>query len=279
MPSRWDTLATLDLTDFNNGVNPWHPSPFISIGFREGADFYRTFVRKWNFDRGLRIVDVGSGYGRWSVFLAEVNKQVYAFDRNEQGVALARRLAGYLGLANLQFEVGDAGRLPLRSGSVDGVWCNCGLHMLDRARALREAHRILVPDGVLFLGEFNGAGKILQRFFTAAHRGGVSARGAKQAATWLARGPLYNGRLNYATIDTLEEMLDEFGFSLHGDYPVEIDVDEPMPSNNPFASEMKDLSALGRRLESDGKFALEFSRHCQLANLYPSNIHCLAIRT
>jgi hypothetical protein len=131
---------------------------------------------------------------------------------------------------------------------------------------------------VLFLGEFNGAGKILQRFFTAAHRSGVSARGAKQAAAWLARGPFYNGRLNYATADTLEAMLDEFGFCLHRDYPVEIEVDGPVPSDHPFASDMEDLSALGRRLETDGKFALEFSQHCELANLYPANIHCLAIR-
>jgi len=56
---------------------------------------------------------------------------------------------------------GDARRLPLATGCVDGVWAQASLLHLSRedaARALAEVHRILRPGGILLVSVKAGRG-------------------------------------------------------------------------------------------------------------------------
>ena len=113
-------LASFDLLAFADGVD--HLVTWLSRQRNFGAaarSRFRQGVDRWGF-RGLgRIADVGAGYGRWAAFLAEENGEVLGFERNEKGVALARRLASHFALSNLRwihgwpdFQSSISGKMP-----------------------------------------------------------------------------------------------------------------------------------------------------------------------
>ena len=180
-------LETLDLRRFNDGVDPWAPVRMMQTGFKRGRGFYRETVAKWGFVELGRVIDVGCGYARWSVFLAEVNERLYGIERNEGGVVLSRNLSAHLGLGNTEYDVGDVSEIPCEAESFDGAWCFGVAHVVDRARMLREIHRILVPGGALFLGAFNSTARVLEKFFEGYRAGGLSADKTRFALRALRR--------------------------------------------------------------------------------------------
>jgi len=73
---------------------------------------------------------------------------------------------------NLTLIAADAAALPFRDARFDRVSISLGLHHMPRETrylALREAHRVLQPEGVLYLQEYNlprrGAARLLALFY------------------------------------------------------------------------------------------------------------------
>jgi demethylmenaquinone methyltransferase / 2-methoxy-6-polyprenyl-1,4-benzoquinol methylase len=72
--------------------------------------------------------------------------------------AEAKKGAAQGRFANVRFQSGDILALPVPVASVDAVTISFGLRNLaDRARGLREMHRVLRPGGRLFILEFSQA--------------------------------------------------------------------------------------------------------------------------
>lgn len=93
---------------------------------------------------GMRVLDLACGPGTLSKPLAAR----VAPDGEVVGVDLARgmiELARARGIANTRFEVMDIEQLAFPDATFDAAACGHGLQFVpDLARALREAHRILV---------------------------------------------------------------------------------------------------------------------------------------
>lgn len=104
---------------------------------------------------GLRVLDLASGAGEPALTLAEVvgpNGQVTATDLVPEMLAGAEELARERGLTNIAFRQADAEALPFPDASFDRVTCRLGVMFFpDLPRALGEAHRVLVPDGLVAL--------------------------------------------------------------------------------------------------------------------------------
>ncbi len=95
----------------------------------------------------LRILDVGGGPGVYARWLGALGHDVVLVDPVVLHVEQARE-------TGVRAELGDARRLDQPDGSVDAVLLLGPLYHLldadDRAEALREAHRVLRPGGLLF---------------------------------------------------------------------------------------------------------------------------------
>ena len=108
----------------------------------------------------VAILDVGGGAGVYAFWLAERGYQVHLVDGVPLHVSQAEEIAEQRGGPPLaSISLGDARQIEHAESSVDGVLLLGPLYHLtersDRILALREAHRVLRPGGVLLTAGIN----------------------------------------------------------------------------------------------------------------------------
>jgi ubiquinone/menaquinone biosynthesis C-methylase UbiE/uncharacterized membrane protein YphA (DoxX/SURF4 family) len=106
-----------------------------------------------------RLLDVGCGPGRITVFVAESapDVEVVGTDLAPTMIELARGHAARSPAAGrLRFEVADVQRLPFADGSFDAVISTGSIKQWpDAVAGLREIHRVLRPGGRALIAEMN----------------------------------------------------------------------------------------------------------------------------
>ncbi len=101
------------------------------------------------------LLDVGTGTGRILALLAPLADRAVGIDRSAAMLAAARPAFAGPAFRHVQLRQGDMVRLPLPAGSVDLAVFHQVLHFADEpARALREAARVLRPDGRVVIVDF-----------------------------------------------------------------------------------------------------------------------------
>jgi SAM-dependent methyltransferase len=103
---------------------------------------------------GLRVLDLGSGTGRNSFYLAQQGADVIGFEFSETALTAARKIAahGDLVIEYRSQNIGAAFQLP--TSSVDiilDVTSSNSLNAAERSIYLSESARVLKPGGYLFL--------------------------------------------------------------------------------------------------------------------------------
>lgn len=110
-------------------------------------------LREWVPGSGADVVDIGCGTGSLSLLLAEQGHHVVGVDVSAGMVAQARRKFADAG-RRIPVVLGDAGTVPVRTGSFDAVLARHLLWALpDPVAALRRWVRLLRPGGWLVLIE------------------------------------------------------------------------------------------------------------------------------
>jgi ubiquinone/menaquinone biosynthesis C-methylase UbiE len=103
---------------------------------------------------GERVLDVACGTGivaRRAVVRVGAGGAVAGLDLNQSTLEVARAAAAQAG-ASIDWRAGDVAGLPFPDGAFEIVFCQQGLQFFpDRALALREMRRVLVPGGRLAL--------------------------------------------------------------------------------------------------------------------------------
>lgn len=97
-----------------------------------------------------KVLEIGCGTGIISLGIAPFVESVVGTDISPQMIAVAKRKAENLSIANAEFRVCDGYSLPYDSETFDAVLLFNVLHFVKESTALlHEAHRLLKPFGHL----------------------------------------------------------------------------------------------------------------------------------
>lgn len=113
---------------------------------------------------GYKILDVGCGLGKATLKLASLGYSVTGIDINPDAIRLSKAAAESLKLngnmiGKAEFEIGNASGLPFSAQNFDLAVMQAFLTSAPDARKreaiMREAWRVLKPEGYLYLVEFS----------------------------------------------------------------------------------------------------------------------------
>jgi len=104
--------------------------------------------------KGRKLLDVGCGFGDYSVYFALRGAQVYAVDLSEGMVQRTKQLAAEHGVSNvLAVQQMDAEALDFPEGFFDIIWGKAVLHHLDIVKARDAFVSCLAVGGIAVFSE------------------------------------------------------------------------------------------------------------------------------
>lgn len=99
-----------------------------------------------------KILDLGCGTGRHTLFLAEHGFKVYAADISETAIKIVRQRSKEKGLGGIHYKITDINNIDFEDNFFDAILCVWSTgHGLKRDvhNSVIEMHRILKPSGFL----------------------------------------------------------------------------------------------------------------------------------
>lgn len=102
----------------------------------------------------VRLLDLGCGTGRHTLFLASQGFEVYGCDISEAGIEIVRKKAEKLGIGNISLSQEDMRKLSYEEEYFDAVICvwTLGIGKFeDVEKCVKELHRVLKPAGIAIM--------------------------------------------------------------------------------------------------------------------------------
>ena len=125
-----------------------------NVPYSEWADCLEGILKEHGVCGGL-VLDLGCGTGEVLELLRHNCSEVIGVDGSPRMLELARRRFGE-DSAGVSLRIGELDHLPLRDGEADFACINLVLHHLSRPQdALREIARVVRPDGLLLVSDFD----------------------------------------------------------------------------------------------------------------------------
>jgi SAM-dependent methyltransferase len=139
-------------------------APFPGYPPNDSLTWLRTRAERSAFARLLdasvpgdaRIAEIGCGTGQMSLYLARADRMVVGCDLSRGALSLGAAAARRWGVDRARFVECDLGRLPLREGAFDVVYCSGVLHHTPDPRAsVRAIAGAVRPGGMIVIGLYN----------------------------------------------------------------------------------------------------------------------------
>jgi len=139
-----------------------------------------------------RICDIACGCGEHSIKMAKKGCNVYGIDMDGKAI----KIANILSENKCDFIVGDAEKLPFKSGIFDKVVSVCALeHFRNDEKAIQEMSRIVKLGGVLVLTVDSFTYKGVKKHLQEKHR-------------------VRHHVVNYYSLSQLKNKLEKYGFKI-----------------------------------------------------------------
>ena len=129
------------------------------IVYKKHGDLYpdiipriKKYAQVFRKHKYKKILDLGCGTGRNTLFFAQEGFLVYALDASKTGIDITKNKAKKLGLQNIKYKVADMKHTSYPDNYFDAVICifvlSHGL-LKDNEDTVNEIYRILKPKGML----------------------------------------------------------------------------------------------------------------------------------
>jgi len=179
----------------------------FSTRHARGADLDRL-LQALDLRPDMAALDVATGAGHVAVRLAELGLRVWAMDPTEAMLAQAQELAAERAVA-VHWEQGLAEHLPHPNDTFDRVVCRrAAHHFSDLPRALREAHRVLRPGGLVGVSDMTAPASAIDALNHVERVRDPSHRQTRTPDEWLALLTNAGFRLRWLEV-TVEPMTPE----------------------------------------------------------------------
>lgn len=128
-------------------VAPFYNVIFATVQKRQGKELLNRLVPL----AGKKALDLGGGTGRFAAQMTSAGADVWLLDASPQMLKRARRV-----LPPERVVTGDAGNLPFSDHTFDVITLvDVFHHIRAQESTLDECYRVLKPDGLLYLLEFD----------------------------------------------------------------------------------------------------------------------------
>lgn len=124
---------------------------------------YSNRLRAIGFTNRDQVLDLGCGFGQWTLCLAADNRRVCAVDSDYLRVEVARDVCRLNRVSSAHFCVGNIENLGLRAQAFDAIFSYSVIYHADEEATIREISRIVRPGGLVYLN-FNSFGWFLYAF-------------------------------------------------------------------------------------------------------------------
>lgn len=122
--------------------------PFSELHARDDAEIHQLLIRTAGITSNDSVLDVACGPGLVACEVAKVARQVTGVDLTPAMIDQARKHQQSLGLANLDWVVGDAQPLPFADGTFSRVITRYSFHHFSNTKgAFAEMIRVCQPGG------------------------------------------------------------------------------------------------------------------------------------
>ncbi len=190
---------------------------------------------KWThllpLDSNTKVLDIGCGWGTNTIPIARKVKHVTAIDATLERVKFVQLRADESGLSNISTALASAMALPYPSASFDVVIFNGVLEWLGgddtkknpkdiQMQALKEAHRVLAPGGLVYIGIEN---RFSLRYFLGQVDDHSFIRFTSLMPRWMAQAyfKLRTGNdyfMHTHSLSVYRHMLKNTGFAMENEY-------------------------------------------------------------
>ena len=112
--------------------------------------FAKEFAKLTKEHGVTKLLEIGCGNGRDSIYFAKQGFNVTAIDITPEAILLAKKIADRKN-SNVKFRVANTEKLPFEDSSFDAVFSISVLHSTDLTKSIPEIYRVLKKNGLALL--------------------------------------------------------------------------------------------------------------------------------